>query len=257
MTHEPSTCMKSSEVIVCWWMEMWNLKLSCFWLFQSKVSSPYKLLQQTKRGLAYSRLQPPHIGKWWRLMSIKRMFINVGIDWAHKHQRLALDVSRCCKSQLRTFEFLCQDKWDVMYMCKKRHYVHRNWGAGNQVHMWKHLQRSIVLSLLSESLSKSIAWTLASVQPHLQSFQLPCFIKSASLWAKHGTDKMTIGVSHFCISARSHTPAHLSLLIVVSCVFIICFLFLHSIFQCLSTAFWALANIMTGSSHCFQNCDWN
>lgn len=50
---------------------------------------------------------------------------------------------------------------------------------------------------------------------------------------------------------RPHTPAHLSLLIVVSCVFIICFLFLHSIFQCLSTAFWVLANIMTGSSHCF------
>ncbi len=111
-----------------------------------------------------------------------------------------LDVSSCCESQLRTFEFLCQDKWDVMYMSKKLHYVHRIWGAGKQVHMWKHLQRSIVLSLLSESLSKSITWTLASVQPHLQSFQLPCFIKSASL-AKHGSDKMTIGVSHFCIPA--------------------------------------------------------
>jgi hypothetical protein len=77
----------------------------------------------------------------------------------------------------------------------------------------------------------------------------------ASLWAKHGTDKLTIGVSHSAF--RPHTPAHLSLLIVVSCVFMICFLFLHSIFQCLWTAFWALANIMTGSSHCFQNCDWN
>jgi hypothetical protein len=83
---------------------------------------------------------------------------------------LRSDVSSCCKSQLRTFEFLCQDKWDVMYMSKKLRYVHRNWGAGKQVHMWKHLQRSIVLSLLSESLSKSITWALASVQPHLQSF---------------------------------------------------------------------------------------
>jgi len=170
-------------------------------------------------------------------MSIRRMFIDVGIDWAHKHERLVLDVSSCCKSQLRTFEFLCQDKWDVMYMSKK------------------HLQRSIVLSLLSESLSKSITWTLASAQPHLQSFHLPCFIKSASLWAKHGSDKMTIGVSRSAF--RPHTPAHLSLLIVISCVFMICFLFLHSIFQCLSTAFWVLAIIMTGSSHCFQNCDWN
>jgi len=88
-----------------------------------------------------------------------------------------------------------------MYMSKKLHYVHRNWGAGKQVHMWKHLQKSIVLCLLLSPCLRVSPGLLLVSSPTCNPSSCPASSSLLHCGQKHGSDKMTTGVSHFCIPA--------------------------------------------------------